>query len=90
MKLTTAMLALAFAMTAGAAHAHDCSGGTEGGTDATGNQCNDAIPVVAVAPAPAARDDGAARKPEKRTPPQSLRKVAAAPDRIARRTAGDR
>ena len=24
------------------AHAHNCSGGTNGGMDATGNQCNDA------------------------------------------------
>ena len=31
------------------AHAHDCSGGANGGMDATGNQCNDAIAVAAVA-----------------------------------------
>ena len=28
------------------AHAHDCSGGTNGGMDATGNQCNEAAPVA--------------------------------------------
>ena len=28
------------------AHAHDCSGGTDGGMDATGNQCNDAAAVA--------------------------------------------
>ena len=28
------------------AHAHDCSGGTDGGMDATGNQCNDAVAVA--------------------------------------------
>jgi hypothetical protein len=29
------------------AHAHDCSGGPDGGSDATGNQCNDAATIVA-------------------------------------------
>jgi hypothetical protein len=28
------------------ARAHDCSGGTDGGMDATGNQCNDAAAVA--------------------------------------------
>lgn len=27
------------------AHAHDCSGGTNGGMDATGNECNDAVAI---------------------------------------------
>jgi len=27
-------------------HAHDCSGGTDGGMDATGNQCNDVAAVA--------------------------------------------
>jgi len=31
------------------AHAHDCSGGVNGGMDATGNQCNDAVAVATVA-----------------------------------------
>ena len=30
------------------AHAHDCSGGANGGTDATGNQCNDGAVVATV------------------------------------------
>ncbi len=29
------------------AHASDCSGGMNGGMDATGNECNDATPVIA-------------------------------------------
>ena len=32
-----------------AAHAHDCSGGVNGGMDATGNQCNDTADVATVA-----------------------------------------
>jgi hypothetical protein len=32
------------------AHAHDCSGGVNGGMDATGNQCNDAVAVATLAP----------------------------------------
>jgi hypothetical protein len=35
--LTTVIAAAIFPLQA---HAHDCSGGTEGGMDATGNQCN--------------------------------------------------
>lgn len=31
------------------AHAHDCSGGADGGMDATGNQCNDPVAVAPVA-----------------------------------------
>jgi len=31
------------------AHAHDCSGGTGGGMDATGNQCNDVAAVATFA-----------------------------------------
>ena len=38
-----AAMALSFA-----AHAHDCSGGTGGGMDATGNQCNDESAYSAV------------------------------------------
>ena len=41
------ILALAAAMTLSlAAHAHDCSGGSAGGMDATGNQCNDGAYVA--------------------------------------------
>ena len=35
------------------AHAHDCSGGTDGGMDATGNECNQPAPIVAAAQTPA-------------------------------------
>ena len=31
------------------AHAHDCSGGADGGIDATGNQCNDTVAVATIA-----------------------------------------
>jgi hypothetical protein len=31
------------------AHAHDCSGGADGGIDATGNQCNDTVAVGKIA-----------------------------------------
>ena len=33
------------------AHAYDCSGGTNGGMDATGNECNDTASLVTVATA---------------------------------------
>ena len=36
------------------AHAHDCSGGTGGGMDATGNQCNDAAAVATLVSSSAA------------------------------------
>jgi len=36
-----AAMALSFS-----AHAHDCSGGVNGGMDATGNQCNDMASVA--------------------------------------------
>ena len=36
------------------AHANDCSGGTGGGMDATGNQCNDAAAVATLVSSPAA------------------------------------
>ena len=90
MKRTTAMLAFAIAMMAGTAIAHECSGGTEGGMDATGNQCNDAIPVVAAEPVATARAENAARKPDQRKPPPASRKAGAVPDRLAKRVASDR
>lgn len=34
---------------AGTLHAENCSGGPDGGTDATGNQCNDAPDSVKLA-----------------------------------------
>lgn len=43
--LITAFAAALFSLSA---HAHDCSGGANGGMDDTGNQCNDP-PVVSTA-----------------------------------------
>jgi hypothetical protein len=45
-KLLTSLVAvMLFSMSA---HAHDCSGGANGGMDATGNQCNDPAMVATV------------------------------------------
>ena len=38
------------------AQAHDCSGGTDGGMDATGNQCNDTAAAAAAATAATATE----------------------------------
>ncbi len=38
---------------AASAHAHDCSGGKDGGMDATGNECNQPVSIVAAAQTPA-------------------------------------
>jgi hypothetical protein len=51
----TAAAILAFAA---AVQAHDCSGGAEGGMDATGNQCSDLATVVGAASAPPAAKAG--------------------------------
>ncbi|MCC6195667.1 MAG: hypothetical protein IT518_14485 [Burkholderiales bacterium] len=66
MNVRRTMLVAASLALAGAAHGHDCSGGTaDGGMDATGVQCNDVAAVV-VAPSPSAtqdsREHAAARK----------------------------
>jgi hypothetical protein len=48
-KIKSAMAIAATAMLVSvSAHAHDCSGGSSGGMDATGNQCNDVASLVAV------------------------------------------
>jgi len=62
--VTTIVLALA-----GVAHATGCSGGTDGGMDATGSQCNQAAPAMEAAPAPAAggQPGGATRSPSTAT-----------------------
>jgi hypothetical protein len=84
--ISTAAAALLLAATV---QAHDCSGGTDGGMDATGNQCNDPASVVAGAPfaAPAkptvqaARPAAAAVRPARtgaRAPNRSERLVRAA------------
>ena len=48
------------------AHAHDCSGGLNGGMDATGNQCNDTVAVATVAPS-AGASFSSARVPKNET-----------------------
>jgi hypothetical protein len=42
-----AMLVAAAVVLSAAAHAQNCSGGPDGGTDATGNQCSHSNPVAA-------------------------------------------
>jgi len=54
MNLRRTLLTTIFVALAGAAHAHDCSGGAEGGMDATGNQCSDNATQVAAVPASSA------------------------------------
>jgi hypothetical protein len=64
-----ALIAAAALALAASAHAHDCSGGNDGGMDATGNQCNQPAPAVAVVQTPgkslAARPANAAARPAK-------------------------
>lgn len=43
MNLRPILLFAAATVLAATAHAHDCTGGTDGGMDATGNQCNDPV-----------------------------------------------
>ena len=65
--------AVVFAV-AGAVHAQDCSGGTDGGMDATGNQCNEPRTVAVGPAAPAAtRSDSAVRNDPKMTRPVASR-----------------
>lgn len=79
------LIAVAILVLAGSAQAQECSGGSDGGMDATGNDCNQPPAIVAAAPRPvksaAARaTTGAARSGTTpiRTPTQS--------DRVARVT----
>lgn len=46
MKLTRALITAAALCLAATVHAHDCSGGADGGMDATGNQCNDRVAIA--------------------------------------------
>lgn len=82
----TAAAALVFAA---AVQAHDCSGGAEGGMDATGNQCNDPAAVVAAAPAPATvKPVDQATRPAAATlrPARSAARAANGSGRLARAT----
>ena len=45
-------LAVAVLALSAVAHAHDCSGGPDGGMDATGNQCNEPAAFIAPSTAP--------------------------------------
>jgi len=63
MNLRHALIATAALLLAASAHAHDCSGGNDGGMDATGNQCNEPGSVVAVAAPVAAKPDVQAERP---------------------------
>jgi hypothetical protein len=49
MKAKVLLPLIAAALFSLSAHAHDCSGGAEGGIDATGNQCNDTVAVATIA-----------------------------------------
>ena len=53
MNLRHALIAAAAVLLAASAQAHDCSGGNDGGMDATGNQCNEPARVASGASAPA-------------------------------------
>jgi hypothetical protein len=83
-QLHTLITAAALVLAA-SAHAQDCSGGKDGGMDATGNECNQPAPIVPAAQTPAksvaARPTTAAARPATtsiRTPSKS--------DRLARVT----
>ena len=54
MDLRHTVTAAAALLLAAAVQAHDCSGGAEGGMDATGNECSGPGAFVAAAPASAA------------------------------------
>ena len=66
-----------------AAQAHDCSGGTGGGMDATGNQCNDATVV-------AADNSPSATSPMARAPKTEASKAQSANKSAAKRTVATR
>jgi hypothetical protein len=88
MNLRHILTAAAGLLLAAAVQAHDCSGGTEGGMDATGNQCNDPATVVAAAPAPGAvkAGDQASRPAAAVRPPRSAARAANGSERLARAT----
>jgi len=72
MDASRTLLFVTFALFAGTAFAHDCSGGPDGGMDATGNQCSQSDAVVAGAAAPAAKTWAAIT-----TPARSLARASA-------------
>lgn len=64
------------------AHAHDCSGGTDGGMDATGNQCNGAVATDVSSSRPAS---ASARAPKSETSKALSRSKSAAKRTVATR-----
>jgi hypothetical protein len=62
------------------AHAHDCSGGTNGGMDATGNQCNDAAAVATDV------SSGRPTSPSARSPKAETNKAPSGNKSAAKRT----
>jgi len=60
------------------AQAHDCSGGTEGGLDASGNQCNDASSVIA------------STSPSVNSPKAATNKASSSNKGVAKRPVGTR
>jgi hypothetical protein len=50
-------------------HAQECSGGSAGGTDATGNQCNDPVAALAAPATASTPEAGAVSKPVPTTAP---------------------
>ncbi len=87
------LLFAAATLFAATAHAHDCSGGAEGGMDATGNQCNEPVPAAARVAAPAAAKS-AARSPNAQAGVKSAARAKdstpSAGERLARATAQGR
>ena len=59
MKLQLALTFVAGLACATAAYAQTCSGGADGGMDATGNQCSQSDRILVAEPAPAATAAGA-------------------------------
>ena len=84
MNVRLTLVAAAMLAITGIATAHDCSGGPDGGMDATGNDCSD-VKTVAALPTPPAVGQGdskPARRPAASRSPRTT--IAGAPERVAR------
>lgn len=66
------------------AEAHDCSGGTDGGMDASGNQCNDATSVATN------NSSGRPTSPSARAPNGQSSEAPTANKSVAKRTVATR
>jgi hypothetical protein len=71
------------------AQAHDCSGGTDGGMDATGNQCND-VAAIATEVASGHSTTSSARSPKAETNTASSGDKSAAKRTVVTRDASAR